>query len=224
MSSQYVMALLDDDSVDRIRLQIPMWVGERYGQAPERLADAFTPSEHTRVRFNVLVQTKGIIQLEDVSSPSHPQISVAPYQTHQGRPSRHRLSVKFRSTQFLEKDFVLRITAKGLDEPRCFLERDNRGTVAMQLTLFPKFQLPSVEAQEYLFLVDRSGSMSGSRIETARKTLLLLLCALPSQGTSFNIFYFDHEWNGLWSASAEYNQTSLDQAASVMYYYSLIYM
>ncbi|KAF7792936.1 hypothetical protein EIP86_004039 [Pleurotus ostreatoroseus] len=209
----YVMVLLDDDSVERIRLQIPMWVGYRYGPTPEGMEDASAPSEQTCVRFHILVQTRGSIRLEDVSSPSHPHISVAPYQTQVKRPSRHRLSVKFRSTTFLKKDFVLRITAKGLDEPRCFVERDSKGTVAMQLTLLPKFQLPQIDAQEYLFLVDRSGSMEfDERLETAKRTLALLLRALPDRDTIFNVFQFDHTWHSLWQTSEVYNQNTLDHA------------
>jgi hypothetical protein len=39
----------------------------------------------------------------------------------------------------------------------------------MQFTIVPNFQLPPVKGQEYIFLIDRSSSMSGARIETAKR-------------------------------------------------------
>ncbi|KAJ3552371.1 hypothetical protein NM688_g4182 [Phlebia brevispora] len=209
----YVMDLLDDDSEKQIRFQIPMYVGQRYGDLPPGMVHALSPSQ-TRIRFNVQIQTKGQIRPQDVNSPSHPAISVARYQTHLGRPSRHRITVKYRSRQFLDKDFVLRVQAAGLELPRCFLERDDRGTVAMQLTLMPHFELPPVAAQEYIFLVDRSGSMGGSRIGTAKRTLILLLRTLPSEHTIFNIFSFGSTCDSLWESSRPYAQAALENATT----------
>lgn len=210
------MDLMDDESMQHIRFQIPMCVGQRYGQPPEGLVDASSPSTNTRVRFNVNVQMKGVIKPQDVISPSHPEITVASYQTHLGRPSRHRISAKFRSREFLQRDFVLCIQAADLTNSRCFAELDSRGTVAMQFTLVPSFDILPVATHEYIFLVDRSGSMGGSRIETATKTIALLLRALPSQGTTFNIFSFGDFCDSLWPASLQYSQITLDQAVSLL--------
>ncbi|KAG6380484.1 hypothetical protein JVT61DRAFT_8637 [Boletus reticuloceps] len=55
-------------------------------------------------------------------------------------------------------------------------EGDEEGsTIAMQLTLVPKFQAPKIPSQEYIFIIDRSGSMSNTPIETAKRTLIMLL-------------------------------------------------
>lgn len=158
------MDLMDDESAQHIRFQLPMCVGQRYGQPPESMEGVAELSSPERVRISAYVQMKGLILPQGVTSPSHAGVTVMSYQTHRERPSRHRVSVKFRSRQFLSRDFVLRVQSVGLDAPRCFMERDDRGMVAMQLTLMPKFDLPPLAAQEYLFLVDRSGSMGGSRI------------------------------------------------------------
>lgn len=115
----------------------------------------------------------------------------------------------------MTEDFVHVVTAEGLDAPRCFAQRAPNGTVAMQLSIVLKFNIPSVPQQEYIFLVDRSGSMNGQRIETAKRALVMLLRALPSQGTQFNIFSFRTGSNALWSQSVLYDERSMVEAVSI---------
>lgn len=86
----------------------------------------------------------------------------------------------------------------------------------MQLTMVPKFKLPPVASQEYIFLVDRSGSMEGDRIRTARRCLTLLLRSLPARGTLFNIFSFGNICDSLWGRSMEYNEQTLAEAVSYL--------
>ncbi|EKM57238.1 uncharacterized protein PHACADRAFT_194803 [Phanerochaete carnosa HHB-10118-sp] len=208
----YVMDLMDNDAATEVRFQVPMCIGQRYGEPPRGMVGASFASAQIRVRFDVHIQMRG--EIRSVDSPSHPEIHAAAHQTHLGRPSRHRFLVRFRSPDFLKTDFVLVIKATDLDRPRCFAERDptGSGSVAMQLTLVPKFDLPPVTRQEFIFVVDRSGSMSGSRVETAKRTLSTLLRTLPSAGTSFNIFSFGSYCNSLWQTSEVYTNDALDVA------------
>ncbi|KAF7324345.1 hypothetical protein MVEN_02647200 [Mycena venus] len=215
----YTMTLPNDDNADEIRFQLPCCVGERYGPSLTALDGAAAPSSSTVIRITADVQTSGRIQ--SITSPSHAySISEIKYPTHLGRPSRRRSTVRFRSSTYLDRDFVLIVRADDLDAPRCFaeLQRDPEGkhsdTVAMQFTIVPNFQLPSVEGQEYIFLVDRSGSMAGLRIETAKRTLDLLLRMLPTGETKFNIFSFGSYHTTLWPLSQAYNQSSLMAATS----------
>ncbi|KAG7450127.1 uncharacterized protein BT62DRAFT_839561, partial [Guyanagaster necrorhizus] len=215
----FVMCLMNDSREDSIRFQLPMYVGERYGPPPPDLVSAATASAITRIRVKVDVQTSG--EIRHITSPTHSdEISEQKYATDRGRPSRRRTTVRFRSKKFLARDFVLIVQADKLDAPRCFAEvirgrgRQQDGTLALQFTIVPKLHLPSISAQEYLFLVDRSGSMSGDRIETAKHTLALLLRVLPQQGTTFNIMSFGHSVTGLWTRSQAYSQLTLDDATT----------
>ena len=202
---QYVMDLMDADVGDQVRFHLPVVVGERYGQLPEgvRGARALNP---TRVDINVNIRMKDIIR--SITSPSHiiAHRSNADTATFQ--------SVSFQSDQFLKHDFVLTIKADGLDIPRCFAETHPTGTTAFQLTMVPKFNFPPIPTQEYIFVIDRSGSMLGPRIDTAKNTLIMLLRSLPSRGTSFNVFQFSYECSSLWDKSVQYSEESLAKAVS----------
>jgi hypothetical protein len=204
----FVMDLMDDELNDEVRLQLPMSVGYRYGTPPPSLAKATSASSRTRLRITADVQMSRAIR--ETSSPTH-SIEVIPYVTHIGQHSRRRRTIKFRSQTFLTSDFVLTVRADGLDAPRCFAERGDAG-IAMQLTLVPQIKLPPVPAQEYLFLVDRSSSMSGSRIEIAKNALIMILRMLPSSHTIFNVSSFSSDVQSLWPKSQEYNEKSLDSA------------
>jgi uncharacterized protein with von Willebrand factor type A (vWA) domain len=64
---------------------------------------------------------------------------------------------------------------------------------------------------EMIFLIDRSGSMSGSRINQVRDTLQIFLRSLP-EGTLFNIIGFGSKFEKLFPESKEYNENSLQIA------------
>jgi len=130
------------------------------------------------------------------------------------------MSAVWKSSEFLTSDFVITIYAEGLDKPRCFAEvlgarRDGdreSSTIAMQLTLVPKFQAPKIPSQEYIFIIDRSYSMIGDSIETAKRTLAMLLRLLPSTQTTFNIFSFGSIVTNFWRSSRGLDQTTLAEA------------
>jgi hypothetical protein len=208
------MDLMNDEFINDVRLYLPIAMGARYGPPPEAIADAASADAQTRLRISVDVQMSGVI--ESVHSPTH-SVQVTPYITSAGLPSHRRTTVTHRSPTFQQSDFVLVIRANGLDEPRCFVERDERdpGTYALQLTLIPKIKLPPVAAQEYLFIIDRSGSMTGPPMETAKRTLSMLLRMLPSKNTKFNIFSFGDPVDGMWPNSREYSEQTLAEAVSL---------
>ncbi|KAE9394564.1 hypothetical protein BT96DRAFT_923425 [Gymnopus androsaceus JB14] len=121
-------------------------------------------------------------------------------------------------TGFLTQDVVLVINAEGLDTPRCFIEShpsaDHEST-AIALTFVPRFSLPDVPGgMEYVFLVDRSGSMQGRSMQLVQEALVVLLRGLPSVGTTFNIVSFGNYATKLWQNSLEYSQRMLEDATN----------
>jgi hypothetical protein len=214
-SNKFVMDLMNEDLSDKVRLQLPLTFGERYGPTPAEMIGAAIPGATEKVKVKITVEVQSTGALLSIVSPSH-DVQLKRYNTHYGRPSRRRMIAKYRSKEFLDRDFILVIRADSLDTPRCFVERDPRGgTVALQLMLVPKFDLPPIPRQEYIFLVDRSGSMdSDQKIDVAKESLAMLIRCLPSKDTLFNIFSFGTGCSSLWPQSAPYHEQNLQQAVS----------
>ena len=207
------MDLMHNDFKDEVRLQLPMSLGCRYGIEPPSLADAVSATDNTILHITVEIQMSETIR--KIYSPSHPECTFKRYVNGRGQTSRRRQIAQLISPEFLRKDFVLTVRADGLDAPRCFAERDEKGsgTIAMQLTLVPKIEFPAIPAQEYLFVVDRSGSMANQRIKKAQHALYILFRSLPSESSYLNIISFGSHFEALFpNGSVEYDDTHLNTA------------
>ena len=118
--------------------------------------------------------------------------------------------------QRLVKDLVLLIESKDPHTPHATVEESCAGSnnllssPAVMLDFFPKFD--SLQAAcEFVFVVDRSGSMSGRYINSAKETLVLFLKSIPP-GCYFNIIGFGSSYEHLFPQSVPYNQSNLDKA------------
>ncbi|XP_059807500.1 von Willebrand factor A domain-containing protein 5A-like isoform X8 [Hypanus sabinus] len=130
-----------------------------------------------------------------------------------------------------DRDVELLMFSENVHEPSAILEAGPRsaapGTLmadpTVMVNLFPRFpeDLQDVPTGEFIFLMDRSGSMgmsmshgnSRSRIQCAKDTMLLLLKSLP-MGCFFNIYGFGSHFTSFFPKSVEYNQTSMQEALS----------
>ncbi|KAF5391181.1 hypothetical protein D9757_003124 [Collybiopsis confluens] len=214
---RYIQTLTDDEKKDQIKFIFPRTYAQRYGAAPTTNS-ARGATAHQPFQMDVVVQQAGAIR--SISCPSAHPISLelglpdgvaAPDETS------HFATVSLTDrTGYLTQDVVLVITAAGLDAPRCFVEphpSPNQETTALALTFVPRFNLPDVPGgMEYIFLVDRSGSMEGQNIQLVREALVVLLRGLPTVRTTFNIVSFGSQATKLWETSRAYSQTTLEEA------------
>jgi len=82
------------------------------------------------------------------------------------------------------------------------------------VALYPEIKLEDDEEiyTECVFLIDRSGSMAGTRINQVRDTMQIFLRSI-GEGTMFNIVGFGTRPEFLFkNGSVEYNDTNLDIA------------
>lgn len=114
------------------------------------------------------------------------------------------------------KDVVLLVSYKEPNTPRATVEEGVEGdneilcNPAVMLDFWPKFDIPQ-SVCEFVFVVDRSGSMEGKFIESAKQVLLLFLRSIP-MNCYFNIVGFGSTYCYFSEKSVEYNQKNLDKS------------
>ena len=120
------------------------------------------------------------------------------------------------------KDIVILVHPKEPHKPMVIVEpglsdgeNDFEKSAAVMVSFFPEFKgdkLCTQAACEFVFVVDRSGSMRGQYIHDAAQTLLLFLKSIP-EGCYFNIIGFGSSYQELFPESVPYNQENLEKAA-----------
>ena len=138
-----------------------------------------------------------------VESPSHP-IAVSFEET------RATITLS-QETVPLDRDIVLVIGAEAVTEPSVLVERDEEGRLAAAVTFRPPAQTTTVPA-DVVFLVDRSGSMAGSSIESVRHALQMCLRSLHA-GCAFDIVGFGSTFTSLFGTLRPYDEASLAEAS-----------
>ncbi|KAF8510551.1 von Willebrand factor type A domain-containing protein [Hysterangium stoloniferum] len=212
--------------LDSLRLTFPTRIAPKSGAAPNSQLNYMSNVRswsHPLIRsfksaldFSVAVQmTSHIIS---INSPSHPiamklgESTLEP--STEFDPFRARISLS--SPTLLDKNIVIVLSCQGLDKPRCTVESfspaegSQEFTDAYALTFVPRFEVPS---QEFIFLIDRSGSMQGGKIQVVRSALQIMLRSLPTRGTTFNLLSFGTGHSSLWPTSVAYSADSLKAAS-----------
>ncbi|KAH7908864.1 von Willebrand factor type A domain-containing protein [Hygrophoropsis aurantiaca] len=216
----YINTLIDDESPNQVRFTLPRVYMQRYGVAPE--GRIYGSVGHKDVPFTMDVSIQQTGRIRSVTCPSGFSLTV-----NLGRPDYldpsvgpdanfATVNVRRTNTSAPSQDVIIVITADGLDAPRAVIERHPvHQTAAIGLTLVPHFKpIESPLGMEYIFLVDRSGSMSNGKMNMARTAHTVLLQGLPSRNTIFNIFSFGSRVSSLWPVSRTYDQDSVDTAMS----------
>ncbi|KAB7498347.1 von Willebrand factor A domain-containing protein 5A [Armadillidium nasatum] len=118
-----------------------------------------------------------------------------------------------------DHDWSLQIYYHTVHKPHCLqMSGDRTSTGLMKddiimLNLFPEVPFEGYSPHnEIILVVDRSGSMGGSKIAKAKTTLLLFLKSLPP-GCRFNVISFGSTFQTLFESSSErYTESTLKKA------------
>ncbi|XP_030601325.1 von Willebrand factor A domain-containing protein 5A-like isoform X2 [Archocentrus centrarchus] len=132
-------------------------------------------------------------------------------------------TVKLAAGHKFDRDVELLIYYKDAHQPTAVVEAGQAsaeagilmGDPVVMVSLYPEFPQSVMSSLascgEFVFLMDRSGSMSNTRIRSARDTLLLLLKSLP-MGCYFNIYSFGSRYEHIFPKSVEYSQKTMKKA------------
>jgi hypothetical protein len=114
-----------------------------------------------------------------------------------------------------ELRLAVRFNQPGLPFPA--VECDGNST-AVQIAFVPRISLDDSKGEEVqtevILLVDRSGSMSGSRMRQTKSSIQILLRSLPAQTTLFNVVSFGSSFRRLFPASVPLTQETFARASS----------
>ncbi|XP_078314780.1 von Willebrand factor A domain-containing protein 5A-like isoform X2 [Crassostrea virginica] len=115
-------------------------------------------------------------------------------------------------------EFSVSIHYTGFDKPRTVIEKGKNDPKSaylssdiLMVSFVPELTVTKDIPCEFIFVIDRSGSMHGDRIGKAKETLLLLLKSLPVN-CIFNIVSFGSTYKSLFSKSKQYNEENLKKA------------
>ena len=140
-----------------------------------------------------------------------------------GRKARGCVSSK----QIPDSDILVEYAYVGMENPSLVIQYSEKlGEYAAMFSYCPKFkelesrrssrESPDMESKgEYIFLLDCSGSMSGSRIQMARESCALFIRSLPFHST-FNIIFFGSKFHPLFPHSLKYSQSNIQKALKIL--------
>ena len=170
--------------------------------------------------FEFEMKVKAISAISEISSSSNALL------VEVDDNDRSQAKVKLAETHKFNKDVEVHILTREPFKPKAIVENgaklegreDEQGFMAspvVMLNFFPEFKSSeSSEKGEFVFVVDRSGSMSGSKNNSARETLLLFLKSLPD-GCYFNVVGFGSSYRTLFKKSKLYNDENLKDATQL---------
>ena len=205
---------------------LPTCIAPRYIPPPSPKDDLMTPElkEAVAPPYSTAVKLVGIDI--GVKFQCHSEIKTIACPTHSNdTPFTSQIDGKTGAVAFrdiaMDRDLVVLVTEEQPHQPRAGIEVDDDGNLAGFVTLFPQIEFQDIP-REFIFLVDRSGSMNWSRhsgssrksqIDQAGDALLLLLRSLPPSCT-FNIVGFGSHFTPLFESSRSYNDDSLGEASN----------
>uniref|UniRef100_A0A8C6WRX5 VIT domain-containing protein n=1 Tax=Neogobius melanostomus TaxID=47308 RepID=A0A8C6WRX5_9GOBI len=200
---------LDVQADEALRFCLPAVLNPRYQPAGQISLVTSVPSSLVPYDLSFLarVQSARLISKVESNCTMDPLEYLSQDQT--------AASVKLAAGHKFDRDVELLIYYKDTHEPSAVVEAGwypekqctLMGDSAVMLSLYPEFPDMSTSIGEFVCLLDRSGSMSGDRLDT----LLFLLKSLPL-GCYFNIYSFGSSFEQIFPKSVEYKQKTMEEA------------
>ena len=174
---------------DRIKLTIPTVIAQKYGNPSHlNLDDTTTPesSDIAQNRFTFDMSVTGILEDDIFEAPSH-EIEIQKLE--------HLTKLKLADkTDYMDRDITIIIESKKERSNRSFalVGKDFEGYSAIA-SFFPSIDANyKKEAKNVTFVVDCSGSMSGTSITKARIALTKAVTKLDDEDTMNLILFGSH--------------------------------
>lgn len=213
-----VVSELPIDAEENVRFSLPSVLKPRYTPADSSDplggilggADAQVKAGRVAGFSGFQLSVLNSSHVSEVTSPTH-----AIRSTEVG----DKVKISLTDEEPAEKDLVILIKHKNSHQPSAVVEQGRKNgpefmsREAVMVNFFPEFGKLEDDC-EFIFLVDRSGSMSGNFIRSARETLILFMKSLP-ENCWFNIVGFGSRYEKLFpDVSVPYSQSTLDTAVA----------
>lgn len=232
----YVEELLTDLNGDGDVVTIPTSIAPRYGTPP---AGYVTNSSIKETGLSLVVSVASPGSMKSIICRSGHEISVEfgnmnivseaasfealaelQSQADSGLNPKHATARLSLNQTAMDRDIVLIIpypdevlsNSRALLAPASGLDHAAMMVTVRPSELFSDLRESMDEFEgEILFLVDRSGSMDGMKIQEVKDALLVFLKSLP-ENCKFNIYSFGGYSSSLWFQSMPYNDSTLQEA------------
>lgn len=177
---------------------------------PPVMPPALEPVEYIRLPVSLSVNLDAGFDIETVKSPYH--------LIDTNKIDADSVSIKLSEGKVpANRDFKLEWEAAPSDRPYSAVFRQDIGEESFLLSMLtpskPASTVMKTHARESIYIIDTSGSMGGTSIVQARKSLLLALDHLDAKDT-FNIIRFSSEHDLLFSKAVFATQANLARARS----------
>ena len=144
----------------------------------------------------------------------------------------YNISIDASELHIPNEDFVLEyeINEEDLKKPQMYLESHPKykNDYCLYYTFNPSKQIKNLEENilnnpikedfkgNFIFLVDRSGSMYGNRINMAKQSLIYFLKSLQENGSKFNILCFGSKFYSIFNENKLVNDDNINQALNLV--------
>jgi len=195
---------LESVGADTVKFVFPTDIAPRYEPRSEN------NTENTIEGLQSLINEGVQIQIDATSASSFVNISCATHEIEvSGELEGGNGKIKVVDSDPLRRDIVILLRTNVTYDPKLYIEKSNTySNIAMMLSIVPNVtDLRLKSNSEFIFVVDRSASMQGLKMDQTRKALEQILATLP-EGSLFNIIGFGSNYDSLFDESQLQSNTT----------------